>query len=321
MVLATSILDTIGHTPLVLLDRMHHGSGARIAVKLEYYGPGASIKDRAALWAIEAAERSGQLRPGGTVVELTSGNMGVGLSVVCAVKGYRMIAVMSAGNSVERRQMLQALGAQVELVPQAPGAIPGQVSREDLDLVEQRATALTRELDAFRPDQFRNVACVRAHEETTGEEIWRDSGGGVTDFVASVGTGGTFIGVARALKRHQPAVRCYAAEPATAQIIGGRPIITTSHKLQGTGYAAMPPLWDATLCDGTVGVSDTDAIATTRTLATVEGIFGGYSGGANVAAAQQIARGLHPDDLVITLIPDTGLKYLSTDLYQIETLP
>lgn len=313
--LSSSALDAIGRTPLVALDRMRSGDGARVAAKLEYFSPGGSVKDRAALWVVEEAERAGRLAPGGTVVELTSGNMGVGLSVVCAIKGYRMVAVMSEGNSVERRQMLEALGATVELVPQAPGSQPGQVSREDLALVEERARELTDMLGAFRADQFHNPACVRAHEESTGEEIWEQAGGMVGAFVAAVGTGGTFLGVSRALKRHDPRVRCIAVEPASAPVIAGGPVRTTSHKLQGTGYAAVPPLWDPTLCDGALGIDDDEALATARILATREGIVGGFSGGANVAAAFKVAARMPDDALVVTLIPDTGLKYLSTDLY------
>jgi len=315
LVLSRSVLDTIGNTPLVALDRLAADVPARIAAKLEYYGPGGSIKDRAALFAIEAAERSGRLRPGGTVVELTSGNMGIGLSVVCVVKGYQMTAVMSVGNSVERRRVLEGLGARIELVPQAPGSVPGQVSREDLGLVEVRAAQLTRELNAFRPDQFNNPACVDAHDASTGQEIWRQTDGSVTAFLAAPGTGGTFVGVARALKRHNPAIRCYAVEPASAPVISGGPITSTSHKLQGAGYATVPPLWDPALCDGAFAITDDDAIATARLLATREGIFGGFTGGANVAAALQLSPRLTDRDVIVTIVPDTGLKYLSTDLY------
>jgi cysteine synthase A len=315
--LAASVLEAIGATPLVALDRLTEGLPGRVAAKLEFYGPGGSVKDRVALAVVEAAEAAGQLRPDGTVVELTSGNMGTGLAVVCAIKGYRMIAVMSAGNSVERRRMLEALGAQVELVPQAGEPRPGQVSKEDLDLVEQRTQELVAELRAFRPDQFNNPNSVAAHERTTGREIWEQTGGQVGAFVASIGTGGTFVGVARALKARNPAVRCYAAEPKTAPFIAGGPaaVTNTSHKIQGTGYALVPPLWQPELVEGFLTVSDDEAIATARALATREGIFGGFSGGANVAAALQLARDAAPGTLIATIIPDTGLKYLSTDLY------
>ena len=315
--IAPSVLAAIGATPLVALDRLTHGLPGRVVAKLEYYSPGGSVKDRVALAVVDAAERSGELKPGGTVVELTSGNMGTGLAVVCAVRGYRMIAVMSAGNSVERRRMLESLGAQVELVPQAGEPRPGQVSKEDLDLVELRTAELVRELGAFRPNQFHNPNAVRAHELTTGPEIWVQTAGAVDAFVAHVGTGGTFVGVARALKERNSSVRCYAAEPASAPFIARGPaaVTNTSHKLQGTGYALIPPLWQRELVDGFLAISDDDAIATARALATREGIFGGFSGGANVAAALQLARNAKPGALIATLIPDTGLKYLSTDLF------
>lgn len=313
--IAESVLAAIGATPLVALDRLADGLPGRIVAKLEFYSPGGSVKDRVALAMVEDAERTGQLQPGGTVVELTSGNMGTGLAVVCSVRGYRMIAVMSAGNSVERRRMLEALGAEVELVPQAQGSVPGQVSKEDLDLVEERTVALVQALGAFRPNQFHNPTSVAAHEQTTGREIWEQTEGRVNVFVASVGTGGTFTGVARALKARSRTVQCYAAEPASVPFIAGGPVTSTSHKIQGTGYAMIPPLWEADLVDGFLTVSDDDAIRTARQLATQEGIFGGFSGGANVAAALHLAETCAPGTLIATLIPDTGLKYLSTDLF------
>jgi len=311
-----SVLGAIGETPLVAIDRVARGLPGRVAVKLEYYSPGGSVKDRVALRIVEDAERDGRLKPGGTVVELTSGNMGIGLAVVCAVKGYRMIAVMSEGNSVERRRTLEALGATVELVPQVGGPRPGQVSAEDLQAVEERTQRLVEELRAFRPDQFKNPSAVDAHDATTGEEIWRQTDGKVTHFVASVGTGGTFVGTARALKRRNPAVKCYAAEPATAPFIAGKPVTSTSHKIQGTGYALIPPLWQPELVDGFLAATDDDAIRVARRLAREEGIFGGFSTGANVACALELARTAPPGSLVVTLAPDTGLKYLSTDLVE-----
>jgi cysteine synthase A len=312
-----SVLGGIGQTPLVALDRLTAARQlpSRVALKLEYYSPGGSLKDRAALRIVEDAERDGRLRPGGTVVELTSGNMGLGLAVVCAVKGYRLIAVMSEGNSVERRRALQAFGAEVDLVPQVGPARPGQVSKEDLEAVVRRTDELVRRLGAFRPDQFNNPSAVRAHEETTGPEIWRQTAGRVTHFVASVGTAGTFVGVARALKRLRSAVRCYSAEPASAPALAGRPIASTSHRLQGTGYAIVPPFWDPNLADGYLTATDQEAIETARLLATREGVLAGFSAGANVACALALAADAPPGSLVVTLAPDTGLKYLSTDLF------
>ena len=310
-----SALGAIGQTPLVALDRLAEGLPARVAVKLEFYSPGGSVKDRVAERIVADAERDGRLRPGGTIVELTSGNMGIGLAVVCAVKGYKLVAVMSEGNSVERRRVLEALGARVELVPQVGGPRPGQVSAEDLRAVEARTAALVGELGAFRPDQFSNPSAVAAHEATTGPEIWQQSDGRVSHFVASIGTGGTFVGTARALKRANPAIRCLAAEPASAPFIAGGTVTSTSHRIQGTGYALIPPLWEPALCDGFLSVTDEEAVETARRLATREGILGGFSAGANVAAALRLAAEAPPGSLIVTLAPDTGLKYLSTDLF------
>lgn len=310
-----SVLGAIGETPLVVLDHLTDGLPARVALKLEYYSPGGSVKDRVALRIIEDAELDGRLRPGGTVVELTSGNMGIGLAIVCALKGYRLVAVMSEGNSVERRQVLEALGAQVELVPQVGVPRPGQVSAEDLNQVEIRTQQLVRALDAFRPDQFNNPSSAAAHEATTGQEIWQQTDGRVSHFVASIGTGGTFVGVAQALKKMNSAIRCYAAEPATAPFIAGGPVTNTSHKIQGTGYALIPPLWEPRLCDGFLTTTDAEALATARELARREGVFGGFSTGANVACALQLARQVDQGSLIVTLACDSGLKYLSTDLF------
>jgi cysteine synthase len=314
MIIGDSILATIGATPLVALDRLAAGLPARVLAKIEFANPGASIKDRIALRIVEAAERSGQLRAGGTVVELTSGNTGTGLAIVCAVKGYRLIAVMSEGNSLERRRMLEALGATVELVPQAGGDHPGEVSGDDLAAVDRRADELVRELGAFRADQFHNPANSAAHEQGTAEEIWQQTAGSVTDFVAAVGTGGTFVGTARGLKRHNPAIHAYAVEPAGAPVLAGRPVLQPRHKIQGAGYGAPPALWDPSLADGFYAVTDEEAIASARALARREGIFAGFSSGANVHAALQLARD-SAGGVIVTTVNDSGLKYLSTDLF------
>jgi len=310
-----SVLYAIGRTPLIALERIGRGLPGLVLAKLEYFSPGHSVKDRIALRMIEDAERDGRLRPGQPVVELTSGNTGTGLAIACAIKGYRFIAVMSEGNSMERRRMLQALGAELELVPQVGGPRPGQVSREDLEAVEARAEALTRELGAFRPDQFGNPSNPRVHEETTGVEIWEQTGGRVDVWVANVGTAGTFVGVARALKTRRPEVRCIACEPATAPALAGGPITDTCHRLEGTGYAQIPPQWDPAVCDGFVTVTDDEAIATARRLAREEGIFVGFSSGGNVAAALRLAAAARPGAVIVTTCNDTGLKYLSTDLF------
>jgi cysteine synthase len=310
-----SIAEAVGKTPLVLLNRLGKGLPSRIAVKLEYFSPGASVKDRPALHIIESAEAAGKLKKGQYVVELTSGNMGAGLAWACAVKGYKFVAVMSAGNSPERRQMIKAFGAKIELVPQVRGGKPGQVSREDIELVEKRTVALVKKLKAFRPDQFNNPDSAAAHEKTTGPEIWEQTGGAVTHFVSFVGSSGTLIGTSRALKARNKDIACFAAEPAGTQFLAGKRIVSTSHKIQGGGYAVKPGIYNDDVVDGFLPVSDDEATKAARALSAREGIFGGFSTGANVAAALKLARKAKPGSLIVTVCCDTGLKYLSTDLY------
>ncbi|MCL5947068.1 MAG: cysteine synthase family protein [Chloroflexi bacterium] len=309
-----SILGSIGQTPLIALDRLTSGLPGRILAKVEYLNPGASIKDRIALAIIERAERAGLLTPGRPVVELTSGNTGTGLAIVCAVKGYHFIAVMSEGNSIERRRMLAALGAEVVLVPQAKGSYPGQVSGDDLQLVEVRTQQIVQERNAFRADQFHNISNVEAHEFGTGEEIWQQANGQIDVFVSTVGTGGTFTGIARRLKYYRPTIRAYAVEPAGAPALAGKPITDLRHKIQGAGYGMPLPLWDSTLVDGYLTVTDDEAISVARQLACREGAFAGFSSGANVAAALHLLRSL-PGTTIVTTLNDSGLKYLSTDLF------
>ena len=316
---SASIVDAIGGTPAIWLDRLTAGLPGRVLLKLESMNPGGSIKDRAALQCLRDAEHDGRLRPGMAVVELTSGNMGIGLAVACAVMGYRMIAVMSEGNSPERRQLLAAYGAEIELVPQGPEGIPGKVSGEDLALVEQRTSDLVDELDAWRPDQFNNPSNPRAHELGTGPELWDQSGGGLGAFVAIVGTGGTFVGIARALKRRDDAVRCLAVEPAGAQSLAGLAVTDSAHKLQGAGYAMVPPQWDPALCDGTIPIRDDEAVSVARDLACREGILAGFSTGANVAAALGVAAAAPVGFTVATIACDIGTRYLSTDLFGVST--
>lgn len=313
-----SVLDLIGETPAVWLDRFAEGLPARILLKIESANPGGSIKDRAALRAIEDAEERGDLQPGHVIVELTSGNMGIGLAIVSAIKGYHLIAVMSEGNSPERRRVLAAYGAEVILVPQVPGGLPGQVSGDDLALVEQKTQELVGKLGAWRPDQFVNPSNAVAHEATTGQELWRQAGAGpgrLHAFAALVGTAGTFVGVARALKMHDANIRCYAVEPATARVLAGQPIVAAEHKLQGAGYAFVPATWDPAVCDGFLGITDDEAIAAARALARREAILGGFSTGANVAAARRLAASAPSGSVVATIACDTGLRYLSTDLF------
>ncbi len=310
-----NILGAVGNTPLVKLSNISGESGINIYAKIEYFNPGLSIKDRVAIKFIEEAEKSGKIKPGGTVIERTSGNMGTGLAIVCAVKGYKFVAVMSEGNSVERRRMLSALGADVVLVPQAPGGKPGFVSGEDLDLVEVKTRELAIKLNAYRPDQFNNPDGAKAHEETTGEEIWSQTGGKIDAFVTYVGSGGTFVGTSRALKNHNKNVKCFVVEPESAPYLAGKKIISTRHRIQGGGYAFKPPFWDNSLVDGYLTVSDEEAFTSARNLARKEGIFAGYSSGANVAASLKTSELLEKGSCVVTILPDSGLKYLSTDLF------
>ncbi|HVU23034.1 MAG TPA: cysteine synthase family protein [Opitutus sp.] len=312
-----SVADAIGDTPLVELARLTRGLDGRILAKLEYLNPGSSKKDRIARQIIADAEADGSLRPGQPVVELTSGNTGTGLAIVCGVKGYRFIAVMSKGNSVERARMMAALGAEVVLVDQAPGSQRGQVSGADLDLVEARAQEIVRERGAFRADQFNARGNVRAHQLHTGPEILRQSGGAIDAFCDFVGSGGSFAGCAAAFKAHDPAVRCFVIEPAGAAVLAGEPLTRPGHRIQGGGYARTQlPLLDRAHVDGYLTVTDEEATATARRLAREEGIFASYSSGANVAAALRLLRGKFRGKTVVVLICDSGLKYLSTELWE-----
>jgi cysteine synthase A len=312
------VASLIGETPTVELTRLMRGKRGALYAKIEFLNPGGSKKDRIARAIVDQALQSGRLRPGQTVVELTSGNTGTGLALVCAVRGLKFVAVMSVGNSPERRRMMEALGARVELVPQAEGSPPGQVSGADLELVAKRTEELVWELGAFRADQFKNPANVTAHEEGTAQEIWKDLSGKINAFCDFVGSGGTFVGVARALKRHDPKLRCYAVEPQTAAVLSGKPVSRSNHKIQGGGYSLRPPLWEDRLMDGTLVVTDLEAIHWARELARVEGIFGGFSSGANLAAAMGLVEASQTDGepaRVVFTVNDSGLKYLSTDLW------
>ncbi len=310
------ITHAIGDTPVVALDRItrHLGLDGRLLMKLDYLLPGFSKKDRAARAIIQSARIEGALRPGQTVVELTSGNMGTGLAIVCAVIGHPFVAVMSAGNSAERARMMQALGAEVILVPQAPGARKGEVSGADLALVEAAAQSITADRDAFRADQFRHPGNAAAHETGTGAEFWAQTGGTITAFCDFVGSGGTLAGVARALA--PKGVRCYAIEPAGAEAIGGGPTDRPEHPIQGGGYMMgdLAHLRDIDLA-GSLAVTGAQARDMSRLLARTEGIFAGYSAGANLAGAAQLLRGPEKGGVVGLVACDSGLKYLSIDLW------
>ena len=310
-----SILSAIGNTPMVKLNRTGC-KNVEIYVKLEYYNPSFSIKDRIAIGMIEDAERKGIIKQGDYVIAKTSGNTGTGLAIACAVKGYRFMAVMSAGNTVEKAQMLKALGAEVVIVPQQPDEEPNTVSRKDNEAVERKTEELTEKLHAYRPNQYINPVNYLVHEYTTGNEIISQTDGNIDAFVAYVGTGGTFVGISSALKKFRSDIKCYPVEPESAQFLAGKPVITTRHKIQGGGHAIKPPYWDESLVDGYLSVSDEEAIFAARHMAATEGIFTGYSGGANVAAAMKLDETMNRGSIVVTVLPDSGLKYLSSDLYK-----
>ena len=314
--LLPSALAAIGDTPLVELARLTRGVPGRILAKLEYLNPGFSKKDRIARQIIADAEVAGQLQPGQTVVELTSGNTGTGLAIVCGIKGYRFVAVMSHGNSRERARMMAALGAEVVLVEQLPGSTPGQVSGGDLELVEQATQRIVAERQAFRADQFRLAGNFRAHYLQTGPEILRQVAGQLDAFCDFAGTGGSFAGCAAAFKEANPAIRCFVVEPAGAAVLAGEPATAPNHRIQGGGYA-MPalPLLRREHIDGFLKVTDVAAMEMARRLAREEGIFAGFSSGANAAAAVQLLQTACRGQTIVILMCDSGLKYLSTDLW------
>jgi cysteine synthase len=311
-----SAIEAIGDTPLVELSRLTKGMEGRILAKLDYLNPGFSKKDRIARQIVEDAEAEGRLQAGQTVVELTSGNTGTGLAIVCGIKGHPFVAVMSKGNSMERARMMSALGAEVVLVDQLPGSVPGQVSGGDLELVEQKAQRIVTERDAFRADQFRLAGNFRAHYFHTGPECIRQSGGTLDAFCDFVGTGGSFTGCAAAFKDYNPSIRCFIVEPEGAAALAGQPVIDPNHRIQGGGYS-MPvlPLLRPELIDGYLTVSDTEAVFAARRLAREEGLFAGFSSGANVAAALHLLRTSFRGKTIAIMLCDSGLKYLSTDLW------
>ncbi len=305
-----NLTELVGNTPLLEVKRIEKELQleARLVVKLEYFNPGGSVKDRVALAMIEDAEQRGALRPGGIIIEPTSGNTGVGLAWVASVKGYRIILTMPETMSLERRNLLKALGAELVLTPGAEG-MKGAIRRAE----ELR----TEHPGAFIPGQFDNPANPAAHVATTAQEIWRDTEGEVDIFVAGVGTGGTLSGVARGLKRHNAAIKAYAVEPASSAMISGAP--AGAHKIQGIGANFIPKNFDRAVADGVIAVADNDAIRASRLLAKHEGLLVGISSGAALHAAIQLAR--QPENkekTIVALLPDTGERYLSTVLYAFD---
>lgn len=316
--LMQNIYEAIGDTPMLNLSRItnHYGVEGRIYAKLEFLNPGCSKKDRPALQMILEAEESGDLKPGQTVIELTSGNTGTGLAIVCQAKGHPFIAVMSEGNSSERATMMKALGAEVVLVPQSGEAAYGEVSGKDLELVELKTQELIKERKAFRADQFKLDASYRAHLLHTGEEMWEQSEGEIDVFLDMIGSGGTFEGCAEALKAHNPNIRCYVVEPEAAAVYAGHELKNNGrHKVEGCGYARDLPKIKTENIDGYVQVSDDEAYQVCRDLAKLEGTFVGVSAGANVAAAIKLLKGAEKGKTIVLTLNDSGLKYLSTDLF------
>lgn len=311
--IAQRLTDLVGNTPLLELNNYSKNKGLRahVIVKLEYFNPAGSVKDRVALAMIEDAETKGLLKPGATIIEPTSGNTGIGLAFVAAAKGYKLVLTMPDTMSMERRNLLKALGAELVLTPGADG-MKGAIARAE-------------ELQASTPgslilQQFDNQANPAVHERTTGQEIWQDTDGKVDVFVAGVGTGGTVSGVGTALKKHNPKIQVVAVEPEDSPVLsGGKP---GSHKIQGIGAGFIPKNYNSAVVDGILQVSNDDAIRIGRELAKYEGLLVGISSGAAVSAATQLAQLPENEGKnIVVLLPDTGERYLSTLLYAFEEYP
>jgi len=299
---AESVLDLIGNTPMVQLPRVGAGLPCPVVAKLETTNPGGSSKDRPAVTMIDEAEKAGLLKPGGTIVEPTSGNTGVGLAIVAAQRGYKCVFVMTDKVSSEKVSLLEAYGAQVVVCPVS-------VAPDDPRSYYSTAERLVNEVpDAYRPDQYHNQANPQAHYDSTGPEIWQQTRGRVTHFVAGAGTGGTITGVGRFLKEQSPTVQIIVADPANSVYSGGdgRPYL-----VEGVGEDFWPDTYDPEVVDSTIAISDADSFAMAHRVTKEEGILIGGSGGTAVAAALRVAEGLTADDLVVVLIPDSGRGYLS----------
>jgi cysteine synthase A len=306
-VVANNILELIGQTPLVKLNRVVGKADADIYLKLEFFNPGGSVKDRIAISMIEEAEKRGELKPGDTILEPTSGNTGIGLAMVAAVKGYRAILVMPETMSNERKNLLRAYGAELVLTPGAEG-MGGAI---------RKAEEIKRENPHyFVPQQFKNPDNVKAHFEGTALEIVEQAQGQIDAFVSGVGTGGTVTGVGRVLKERFPNVHIAAVEPAASPVLSGGE--KGPHKIQGIGAGFVPDILDTSVYDEVVQVSDEEAFQWARRLAKEEGILVGISSGAAVAAATRIARRLGEGKKVVAVIPSNGERYLTTALYQFD---
>ncbi|MCQ4617438.1 MULTISPECIES: cysteine synthase A [Corynebacterium] len=304
--IAKSVLDLIGNTPLVELNGITDGLKARVLAKLEFYNPANSVKDRIGDAIVRAAEASGELKPGGTIVEATSGNTGIALALTGAAKGYKVILTMPETMSQERRVVLRAYGAEIVLTPGAAG-MKGAVDKAN-EIVETTENAILA-------SQFENEANPQVHYETTGPEIWNDTDGEVDIVVAGVGTGGTISGSAKYLKEQKESVKAVAVEPAAS------PLLSTGeagpHKIQGLGANFIPGTFDRNVIDEIITVSNEDAVATSRELALKDGVLGGISAGANLKAALELAaRDENEGKTIVVIIPDFGERYVSTVLYE-----
>ncbi|MEM1581911.1 MAG: cysteine synthase A [Candidatus Bathyarchaeia archaeon] len=301
-----SVLETIGNTPLIRLNKITEGLKCTILAKMESRNPGGSVKDRICLSMIDEAERLGLINENTVIIEPTSGNTGIGLAMVAAVKGYRLIIVMPENVSIERCKILRAYGAEIILTPKEEGMM-GAIKK-----AEEIAATIP---NSFIPNQFRNPANPKAHKETTGPEIWNDTDGKVDVFVAGVGTGGTITGVAEYIKPLKPEFKVIAVEPYNSPVLsGGRPGL---HVIQGIGAGFVPEVLRRDLIDDIIRVRDEDAVKTTRLLARKEGLFVGISSGAAVFAALEVARRSESENkLIVTLLPDTGERYLSTFIFE-----
>ncbi|PJA77743.1 MAG: cysteine synthase A [Nitrospirae bacterium CG_4_9_14_3_um_filter_51_5] len=299
-----NITDGIGHTPLVRLNRLSPPGGATIYGKAEFYNPGGSVKDRICLNMIDEAEKQGLLKPGCTIVEPTSGNTGIGLALVSAVRGYKLILVMPEGMSLERASLLSSYGAQLVLTPAREG-MRGSI-KEAESILEQNP-------GYFMPNQFANPANPAMHRKTTAVEIWEALEGKVDAFVAAVGTGGTITGCGELFKERNPSIKVIAVEPAGSPVLsGGEP---GPHRIQGIGAGFVPKVLNRSLIDQIMTVTDEEAYQTTKQLARKEGLLVGISAGANVFAAQKVAESLGSDKNVVTILCDTGERYLSIEKY------
>ncbi|QKY70913.1 cysteine synthase A [Lentibacillus sp. CBA3610] len=306
MRVADSINGLIGETPIVKLNRSVEKDSADIYLKLEFMNPGSSVKDRIALSMVEAAEKQGELKEGDTIIEPTSGNTGIGLAMVAAAKGYKTVLVMPDTMSKERRNLLRAYGAELVLTPGAD-AMKGAI---------KKAEELKKEHGYFMPQQFSNEANTEVHERTTGQEIVKQMDEGLDAFVSGIGTGGTITGAGKVLKDHFKDIKLYAVEPDDSAVLSGDS--PGPHKIQGLGAGFVPDILDTDIYEEAIRISNDEAFQTAREVAKQEGILGGISAGAAVAAAQKVAKQLGEGKKVLAVIPDNGERYLSTPLYQYD---